>query len=118
MLEQIEYHTSTNVVVWDYVMAQAIRNIKAGQRFLVIDKEDKGFKEGTIVEALESKDNISDTYWFNCKWVGGTNMFSGLVLGQSIKHLKRFKGKIKWQKMKIDLLLTKIDGLDVLDIDG
>ena len=45
MLEQIGYHTSTNVVVWGNIMAQDIRNIKAGQKFLVIDEKEKGFKK-------------------------------------------------------------------------
>ena len=76
-------------------MAQAIKNIKAGQRFLVIDKKEDGFKEGTIVEALESKDNVSDAYWFSCKRVGGTEHYINITLKQSTKHLKRFKGKIK-----------------------
>lgn len=76
-------------------MAQAIKNIKAGQRFLVIDKKEDGFKEGTIVKALESKDNVSDAYWFSCKRVGGTEEYKDLTLNQTIKHLKRFKGKIK-----------------------
>ena len=48
-------------------MAQAIRNIKAGQRFLVIDKENEGFTEGTIVKALESINNINENIWFKCK---------------------------------------------------
>lgn len=74
-------------------MAQAIRNIKAGQRFLVIDKEGMGFKEGTIVEALESINNIETNMWFNCKWIGGTKEYEELILGQKIEHLKRFKGK-------------------------
>lgn len=76
-------------------MAQAIKNVKAGQRFLVVDKKDEGFKEGTIVEALESIDNKDKSYWFRCKWVGGTKKYQKCVLGQKIEHLKRFKGKIK-----------------------
>ena len=87
-------------------MKQDIRNIKAGQRFLVIDKENKGFKEGTIVEALESKDNIGENDWFRCKWVGendwfrckwvgGNDWYKDIVLDQSVEQLKRFKGKIK-----------------------
>ena len=75
-------------------MAQAIKNIKAGQRFLVIDKRGKGFKEGAIVESLKSIDNINNE-WFECKWIGGTEDYKDIVLSQSIKHLKRFKGKIK-----------------------
>ena len=76
-------------------MKQDIRNVKAGQRFLVIDKENKGFKEGTIVEALESKDITEEDQWFRCKWIGGTERYKNITLGQKIEHLKRFKGKIK-----------------------
>ena len=76
-------------------MKQDIRNIKAGQRFLVIDKENKGFKEGTIVEPLETKDNIGENDWFRCKWVGGNDWYKDIVLDQSVEQLKRFKGKIK-----------------------
>ena len=97
MLEQIGYHTSTNVVVWGELMAQDIRNIKAGQRFLVIDKKENGFNEGTIVEAIESIKNINEEKWFACKWIGGTKKFTSIMLKQKIEHLKRFKGKIKWK---------------------
>ena len=76
-------------------MAQEIKNVKAGQKFLVIDKRNKGFMEGTIVEALESMDNIKEDYWFSCKWIGGTKKYENIKLNQSTKHLKRFKGKIK-----------------------
>ena len=76
-------------------MAQDIKNVKVGQRFLVIDKEEKGFREGTIVEAIESIDSINKNYWFSCKWVGGTELYQDITLSQKIEHLKRFKGKIK-----------------------
>ena len=76
-------------------MAQAIKNIKAGQRFLVIDKEEIGFKENAIVEALESKNNIDENIWFYCRWIGGDKSYMDKILMQNIKHLKRYKGKIK-----------------------
>ena len=76
-------------------MAQAIKNIKAGQRFLVIDKEEIGFKENAIVEALESKNNIDANIWFYCRWIGGDKSYMDKILMQNIKHLKRYKGKIK-----------------------
>ena len=74
-------------------MAQAIRNIKAGQRFLVIDERCEGFYKGTIVEALESVDGISKDYWFRCKWVGGTEIYQNIKLNQKIEHLKDLKEK-------------------------
>ena len=76
-------------------MAQRIVNIKAGQRFLVIDKEEIGFKENTIVEALESINNIDENMWFYCKWIGGNKNYMNIALKQNIEHLKRYKGKIK-----------------------
>lgn len=81
-------------------MAQAIKKIKAGQKFLVIDKSGIGFEEGCIVESLDTIDtidNLKEEDWIcNMKWIGGyeTN-YPLAILSQKIKHLKRFKGKIK-----------------------
>lgn len=98
MQEQIGYHTSTNVVVWSNIMAQAIRNIEAGQRFIVVDGKGIGFLDGTIVESIDSLKNTDENTWFGCKWIGGTENYMNKNLRQKVKHLKRFKGKIKWQK--------------------
>ena len=76
-------------------MAQTIKNIKAGQRFLVIDKEEIGFKENTIVEALESINNIDENMWFYCRWISGDKSYMDLTLKQNIEQLKRYRGKIK-----------------------
>ena len=76
-------------------MAQAIKNIKDGQKFLVIEEKGSGFCEGTIVEALLSIYDIDKNMWFPCKWVGGTKKYTNVILSQKIEHLKRFKGKIK-----------------------
>lgn len=81
-------------------MAQAIKNVKAGQKFLVIDKLGIGFEEGCIVESLDTIDtidNLKEDDWIcNMKYVGGYNSkYKEIILSQKIKHLKRFKGKIK-----------------------
>lgn len=76
-------------------MAKEIKNIKTGQRFLVIDTEGNGFEEKTIVESLKTIDNIDKNRWFECKWIGGTKRYEDVILRQKITHLKRFKGKIK-----------------------
>lgn len=85
-------------------MAQAIKNVKAGQKFLVIDKSGVGFEEGCIVESLDTIDTIDnlkqDDWINNMKYIGGYNSkYKEAILAQKIKHLKRFKGKIKWEEI-------------------
>ena len=78
-------------------MAQEIKSIKAGQKFLIIDKSGVGFEAGCIVESLDTIDNIKeDDLICKMKWIGGyKTKYQLAILGQKIKHLKRFKGKIK-----------------------
>ena len=81
-------------------MAQAIRNIKAGQRFEIINVTIGGFDKGCIVEALVNKENIEeDSFAGIFKWVGGFEPnyynYKNAKLSQSVQDLKRFKGKIK-----------------------
>lgn len=78
-------------------MAQAIRNVKAGQKFLVIDKSGVGFEKGCIIESSIDRINLKEDDWIcNMKYVGGYNSkYKKTILSQKVKHLKRFKGKIK-----------------------
>ena len=79
-------------------MAQVIKNIKAGQRFEIIDVSCGGFDVGCIVEALDDIKNV-ERLAGNFKWIGGYKpayMKNGdIVLWQNVQDLKRFKGKIK-----------------------
>ena len=78
-------------------MAQVIRNIKAGQRFEIIDMQINGFEIGCIVEALDNTKNIG-MFAGRFKWIGGYKPEYGykeIILSQNVQDLKRFKGKIK-----------------------
>lgn len=79
-------------------MAQAIRNIKAGQLFEVIGNKSNGFKIGSIVEANGTAMNIKDEndYVGDFNWVGGYGSeYKRYTLCQKTIDLKRYKGKIK-----------------------
>lgn len=79
-------------------MRQVIKNIKAGQKFEIIGESCNGFDIGCIVEALNDINNV-EYYAGDFKWIGGykptTFIYKTIVLGQNVKDLKRFKGKIK-----------------------
>lgn len=78
-------------------MAQAIKNIKAGQKFIVVQNTSGGFPEGCIVEALgDIKD--CDSVVQGLKWVGGhepDDIHKLVDLAHHTIDLKRYKGKIK-----------------------
>ena len=82
-------------------MAQAIRNIKKGQRFIVLSNEKShGFEVGCIVEAIENIDDCSENECVYSKWIGGckhsyVDNISTIRLVNTVSELKRFKGKIK-----------------------
>lgn len=77
-------------------MAQDIRNIKAGQKFLVIDMQINGFEIGCIIEALDNTTNV-EIFAGRFKWIGGFKpAYYNKILGQNVQDLKRFKGKIKY----------------------
>ena len=78
-------------------MAQRIVNIKAGQRFIIIQNTTSGFPEGCIVEALWDSKDCSKVVR-GLKWVGGhepDDVYKQSVLGHHTVDLKRYKGKIK-----------------------
>lgn len=82
-------------------MAQAIRNIKKGQRFIVLSNEEpSGFEVGCLIEAIENVDNCQETGWARFKWIDGNMPWyikhnPEVTLSNTISELKRFKGKIK-----------------------
>ena len=78
-------------------MAQRIVNIKAGQKFIIVQNTSSGFPEGCVVEA--SKD-IKDCGKIvqGLKWVGGyepDDVYKRVDLAHNAVDLKRYKGKIK-----------------------
>ena len=78
-------------------MAQRIVNIKAGQKFIVVQNTTSGFPEGCIVEALWDSKDCSKVVR-GLKWVGGhepDDVYKQSVLGHHPVDLKRYKGKIK-----------------------
>lgn len=79
-------------------MAQVIRNIKAGQKFEIIDNTVGGFEIGCIVEALNNIENVESWAGY-FKWIGGYKPSYikdiNIALTQNVQDLKRFKGKIK-----------------------
>ena len=79
-------------------MAQVIRNIKAGQKFEIIDTSYHGFDIGCIVEALNNIENVK-SWAGHFKWIGGYKPSyvkdENIALTQKVQDLKRFKGKIK-----------------------
>lgn len=78
-------------------MAQDIKNIKAGQKFIVVQNTTNGFPEGCIVEALQDNKNC-DSIVQGLKWVGGyepDDIYKRVDLAHHTVDLKRYKGKIK-----------------------
>ena len=78
-------------------MAQAIRNIKAGQKFIIIDNLIEGFPIGAIVEATQTTMNCKGSAG-DFKLIGGVDenyLYRDIELRQRVCELKRYKGKIK-----------------------
>ena len=79
-------------------MTQAIRSIKTGQLFEVVEMSCHGFEIGCIIEALDDTTNVEE-YAGNFKWIGGFKPssygYKDIVLRQNVQDLKRYKGKIK-----------------------
>ena len=79
-------------------MAQKIVNIKAGQKFIIVDNSCEGFEVGCIVEALCDRDNVSHNAGY-FKWIGGYEPegynYKIVELTQNKVDLKRYRGKIK-----------------------
>lgn len=79
-------------------MAQVIRNIKAGQKFKIVDNTLGGFEIDCIVEALNNIENV-EGWAGHFKWIGGYKPSyvedKNIALTQNVQDLKRFKGKIK-----------------------
>lgn len=78
-------------------MAQAIKNIKAGQKFIVVQNTSSGFPEGCIVEALKDIKDCGKIVQ-GLKWVGGYAPgyeYERVDLAHNAVDLKRYKGKIK-----------------------
>ena len=78
-------------------MAQRIVNIKAGQKFIVVQDTTNGFPEGCIVEALSDIKDCGNVVR-KLKWVGGyepDDVYKRVDLAHHTVDLKRYKGKIK-----------------------
>ena len=77
-------------------MAQKIRNVKVGDKFIV-NAETTGFENGVIVESISEEKNIHNEEIRNikCKYVSGESQWKKLELWQKTVDLKRYKGKIK-----------------------
>ena len=78
-------------------MAQRIVNIKAGQKFIIVQNTSSGFPEGCIVEALQDNKDCGNIVQ-GLKWVGGYEPGPGykrVELTHYTVDLKRYKGKIK-----------------------
>ena len=78
-------------------MAQAIRNIKAGQKFIIIDNIIGGFPIGAIVEAQETTMKCKESAGV-FKLIGGVDenyAYRELNFNQRVSELKRYRGKIK-----------------------
>ena len=77
-------------------MAQRIVNIKAGQKFIVVQDTSDGFPEGCIVEALRDIKDCRNVV-IGLKWVGGyepDDVYKRLDFAHHTVDLKRYKGKI------------------------
>ena len=78
-------------------MAQRIVNIKAGQKFIVVQNTSSGFPKGCVVEALwDSKDCGKVVH--GLKWVDGYEIeyeHKQVDLSHYTVDLKRYKRKIK-----------------------
>ena len=77
-------------------MAQVIRNVKVGDKFIV-NAETTGFENGVIVESISEEKNIHNEEVRNirCKYVSGESQWKDLELWQRKVDLKRYRGKIK-----------------------
>ena len=75
-------------------MAQIIRNVKIGDKFIV-NAETAGFEHGIIVESVTESKNISGKEHIRCKYVSGESQWKNLELWQKIVHLKIYEGEIK-----------------------
>ena len=77
-------------------MAQVIRNIKVGDKFIIINTT-TGFEYGVVVESLGEELNITndESRFIRCKYVSGESEYKTIWLWQKTVDLKRYKGKIK-----------------------
>ena len=78
-------------------MAQAIKNIKAGQKFIIIDNAINGFPIDAIVEAQETIMNCRGRAGV-FRLIGGVDEnypWKELTFNQRVSDLKRYRGKIK-----------------------
>ena len=77
-------------------MAQVIRNVKVGDKFIV-NAETTGFEYGVIVESITESKNIhnKEVRSIRCKYVSGESKWKNLELWQRTVDLKRYGGKIK-----------------------
>ena len=77
-------------------MAQVIRNVKVGDKFIV-NAETTGFEKGVIVESISEEKNIHNKEVRNirCKYVSGKSQWKNLELWHKTVDLKRYRGKIK-----------------------
>ena len=77
-------------------MAQVIRNVKVGDKFIVNDAT-TGFEYGVVVESLSEARNITndERRFIRCKYVSGESNYKTIWLWQKTVELKRYRGKIK-----------------------
>ena len=78
-------------------MEQKIVNIKAGQKFIIIDNAINGFPIDAIVEAQETIRNCRGSAGI-FRLIGGVDEnhhWRELELNQRVSDLKRYRGKIK-----------------------
>lgn len=77
-------------------MAQPIRNVKVGDKFIV-NNTTTGFEHGVVVESLNEEFNITndESRFIRCKYVSGESKYKTIWLWQKTVDLKRYKGKIK-----------------------
>ena len=75
-------------------MAQKIRNVKVGDKFIV-NAGTLGFEKGIIVESISEERNISndEVRYIRCKYVSGESLWKKIELWQKTIDLKRYKGK-------------------------
>ena len=77
-------------------MAQAIRNVKVGDKFIVNDAT-TGFEYGVVVESLSEELNITndESRFIRCKYASGESKYKTMWLWQKTVEQKRYRGKIK-----------------------
>ena len=77
-------------------MAQAIRNVKIGDKF-VVNNGTPGFEYGVIVKSLDEELNISndERRFIKCVYVSGESSYKSLELWQKTVDLKKYRRKIK-----------------------